>query len=170
MERKLNIILPVVLILLFVCTPATAGDKLSGKAENTPTGQIEGEKNVFEYNPKGKLDPFANLFLEQPAVDSQPLGSEPIADCPKGAVLPELDFGQLNLIGIILTSNGKRALFQEASGKGHIITKDMCVGKNRSKVATILLDKVILEEKMQDTGSGKISIRRKEIVVHTPAR
>ena len=155
-------------MLLFVCTSATAGDQLSEKAEKIlSTGPIEGKTNASGYNPEGGIDPFSNLWLKKPD-DYQSL-SEPVADCPKGAVLQELDLGQLNLIGIILTGSGNRALLQEASGRGHIISEGMCIGKNGSKVATILLDKIIFEEKMRDIKSGIISIRKKEIVIHKPS-
>lgn len=165
MERKWIIALFLVLMSLFVCTSATAGDQLPGKAKKIlSTGPIEEKTDTLGYNPEGRIDPFSNLWLQKPD-DSKSL-SEPVADCPKGAVLKELDLGQLNLIGIILTGSGNRALLQEASGRGYIITEGMCVGKTGSKVATILLDKIILEEKMRDIRSGKISIRQKEIVIH----
>ncbi len=166
-ERKLFITLFVALMLLFVCTSGIAEDKLSENAEKIlSTGPIEGQTKASGYKPKGGIDPFSNLWLEKPE-DSQSF-SEPVVDCPKGAVLQELGLGQLNLIGIILTGSGNRALLQEASGRGHIIAEGMCIGKTGSKVATILFDKIIFEEKMRDIVSREISIRKKEKVIHKP--
>ena len=159
------IVLMIAFMLLGVSSHLTAGDQSSEKAEKILIKDpVEKETNTSGF--RRGIDPFSNLWLKRPDENSR--GNTPVEDCPKGAVLKKLDLGQLNLIGIILTGSGNRALLQEASGRGHIITEGMCVGKTRSKAANILLDKIIFEEKKRDIGSGEISIHKKEMIIHKP--
>ena len=98
------------------------------------------------YNPKGKTDPFQPLF----ATESQrmaPAGKHGKKEKrPPLTPLQRLDLGQLKLVGIIVSPSGNKAIVEEPSGKGYVITTGTYIGKNFGRVKQILYDRVIIEE------------------------
>jgi len=119
--------------------------------------------NQPPYNPKGKIDPFAPLFNDEPEIKK---GSfQPVIDrAGKRTVLEKIELGQLRLTGIILAASGNRGLVQESTGKGHIVTIGTYIGARGGQVVSILKDRVIVEEKMKNF-SGKIIIEQREIKI-----
>lgn len=111
------------------------------------------------YDPRGKPDPFKSIFSD---------GSNNAAprilqsDCISNPVLEKLSLSQLELSGIVLTEHHSIALVQEADGKGHMITEDMCIGTQGGKVAEILNDRIIVQFSFQDT-SGNAKVMRTEM-------
>ena len=111
------------------------------------------------YDPSGKPDPFLPIFSD---------GSDKTApttlkyDCIANPVLEKLSLSQLELSGIVLTEHQPVALFQEANGKGHMITEDMCIGIHGGKVAEIRNDRIIIQTKIQDV-SGDVKVKKTEM-------
>ena len=101
------------------------------------------------YSPKGKTDPFQPLF----ATESQrmaPAGKGGKKDKrPPLTPLQRLDLGQLKLVGIIVSPSGNKAIVEEPSGKGYVITTGTYIGKNFGRVKQILYDRVIVEERAE---------------------
>ena len=119
------------------------------------------------YDPKGKIDPFEPLFKETPKIRSK---SSTYADTghKPTTVLEKIDLSQLRLTGIILAASGNKALVQEASGRGHIISEGTYLGIHGGRVSSVLKDKVIIEEKMKDV-TGKFFYKETELKIrNTP--
>lgn len=117
------------------------------------------------YNPEGRIDPFAPLLEEKPEF--------PVVDKKKRkrriprTPLEKVDLSQLKLVGIIRTPSGNKALVEEASGKGYIITKGTFIGTRSGKVLKILKDRVIVEEEVEDV-LGKVMLRKRELKLQKP--
>ena len=134
-------------------------------AENNPTNP----KNP-SYNPKGKVDPFEPLF-ERTSRKEENISFTPKPP-PEGHIpgdLEKIDLSQLKLTGIVIASNKNLGLVQEASGKGHIISKGTYIGTRGGRVSQILKDKVIVQETMENT-QGKIIVRKKELKLKNSAK
>ena len=116
------------------------------RAQKSPKQPAElGGKQPL-YSPKGKTDPFQPLF----ATESQlmaPVGKGGKKEKrPPLTPLQRLDLGQLKLVGIIISPSGNKAIVEEPSGKGYVITKGTYIGRNFGRVKQILYDRVIVEE------------------------
>jgi type IV pilus assembly protein PilP len=114
-----------------------------------------------QYDPTGKIDPFAPLFQNRPVAIKKQKRKKRIPQTP----LERLDL--MKLVGIILASSGNRALVEEASGRGYVIKKGTYIGTNSGKVVKIKKEKVIVEEEFEDV-FGKITTRHREIKLPKP--
>jgi type IV pilus assembly protein PilP len=117
------------------------------------------------YNPKGKIDPFEPLFKEKSVV-SQVKKKKRKKRVPR-TPLERIALDQLTLVAIVLAKSGNRAMVEEASGKGYIITKGTYIGTNAGKVLKIERDKVIVAEEFEDI-SGNVSVRNTELKLPKP--
>ena len=120
------------------------------------------------YDPKGRIDPFEPLFKETPKITS---GSATYADNERKPIhdLEKIDLSQLKLTGIILAASGNKALVQEASGKGHVISKGTYIGTHGGWVSAVLKDKVIVKEKMKDV-RGRFFLQKTELKIRNKSR
>ena len=119
--------------------------------------------NNFEYNPKGKVDPFEPLF-KATAKKEEKITFRPKLP-PTGHTpdeLEKIDLSQLKLTGIVMSSTQNLGLVQEASGKGHIISKGTRIGTRGGRVSDILKDRVIIKETLENT-LGNIVVQKKEL-------
>jgi type IV pilus assembly protein PilP len=115
-----------------------------------------------EYSSRGKIDPFESLFREKPVVAlPKKKGSKRSPRTP----LEKLDLSQLKLVGIILSSDGNKALVEDSTGKGYTLFKGTYIGINSGKVVEIRKDKIIIEEQAEDA-MGYLTIQRKELVLN----
>ena len=117
----------------------------------------------FEYNSKGKVDPFEPLF-KATTKKEEDITFTPKTP-PEGHIPGELekfDLSQLKLTGIVMSSSKTLGLVQEASGKGYIISKGTRIGTQGGKVSDILKDKVIIKETLENT-RGNIVVQKKEL-------
>jgi len=111
------------------------------------------------YNPVGKLDPF------QPIFDREPTKLAPTVhqtDCVSNPVLEQVDLSQMKLTGIVMTERQRIALVQDADGKGHVITENVCFGIHGGKVERILNDRIIVREESQDA-TGQFQFKKIEL-------
>ena len=119
------------------------------RAKTSPKLPAEQAGKQPIYSPKGKTDPFQPLF----ATESQrmaPAGKGGKKDKrPPLTPLQRLDLGQLKLVGIIVSPSGNKAIVEEPSGKGYVITTGTYIGKNFGRVKQILYDRVIVEEQAE---------------------
>lgn len=118
------------------------------------------------YDPEGRVDPFAPLFKPTPTretVDITPKKKKRRPLTP----LEKLDLSQMKLVGVLRMAGGNRALVEESSGKGYVVTKGMYMGRNSGVVKEILKDRVIIEEEIEGF-TGKISIEKRELKMEKP--
>jgi type IV pilus assembly protein PilP len=122
------------------------------------------------YDPVGRIDPFIPLVRDEPIkVEKQEAvqASAEVKPVRQKTPLEKIELSQLRLRAIIIAASGNRALVEETTGKGYIITKGTYIGRNDGKVTKILKDKVIIEEMIEDI-EGKMVIQEKEIKLPKP--
>ena len=118
-------------------------------------------KLAYIYDPTDKIDPFETIFRKR-----EQAGAEKERQVQKKRIpltpLEKIALSQLKLVAVMLAPSGSRALVEEASGKGYIITNGTYIGKNSGRVIDILLDKVVVEEEVEDV-LGKLVVRKTEM-------
>lgn len=148
-------------------------------AEAVPTVQPPEEPKYIPdlavgYDPKGKIDPFVPLIRDEPVKPPKEAGEEAVD--AKGqkrkkrvpqTPLEKIELNQLRLRAIILAPSGNRALVEESSGKGYILTQGTYIGRNQGTVTKILKDKVIVEEVVESL-QGDITTQEKELKLPKP--
>lgn len=116
-----------------------------------------------------KIDPFAPLFKEE--VTSKPEDAVVAKTETKRRIpltpLEKVDLSQLKLVGIVRAQSGEKALVEEASGKGYIVTKGTYIGLNAGRVLQIMGDGIVIEEEIEDA-LGKVTIVRTELKLQKP--
>ncbi len=81
--------------------------------------------------------------------------------------LERIDLSQLKLVGIVFSENGNKALMEESSGKGYVVSKGTYIGLNSGKVVQINKDRIVIEEEFEDV-FGKTKLRQREIKLPKP--
>jgi Tfp pilus assembly protein PilP len=120
------------------------------------TPQSQQQEEIYRYNPQGRIDPF-KPFVDPAAIAKQKAG--------KSKALPlnplqRLGIEQFRLVGIIEGDRGRRAMVQDAaSGKFFSLVQGSYIGLNNGRVAAILKDEVIVNERVT-TDEGKIQSRK----------
>jgi type IV pilus assembly protein PilP len=122
------------------------------------------------YSPKGKPDPFAPLFRDEPekAAASAPVvaGAKRKRRVPT-TPLEKVDVSQLKLVATVRSPNGNAALVEDASGKGFIVRKGTYIGINSGSVVQIVKDRIVVEEEIE-TLLGEISLQKRELKIQKP--
>jgi Tfp pilus assembly protein PilP len=118
------------------------------------------------YNPVGKVDPFAPLYKEEaktkPQVVAKPKGPER----PR-TPLEKLDLGQLKLTAIVTSNGYKRALVEEATGKGYVVTVGTRIGLERGTITEIDQGRIVIEHQTEDD-FGKATSQKRELKLQKP--
>lgn len=142
-----------------------AAKAFATESQTTPAGMQLAGSQTPRYNPKGKVDPFEPLFKEQTVVakSSKQKRKKRVPRTP----LERIDLSQLKLVAIVLAKSGNRAMVEEASGKGYIISKGTYIGTNAGKVTQIQRDKVVIAEEVEDV-MGNVNIRNTELKLPKP--
>ena len=78
--------------------------------------------------------------------------------------LEKVSLSQLKLAAVMLAPSGDKALVEEASGKGYVITQGTYIGRNSGQVVDILMDRIIIEEMAKDL-LGKSVVKRIEMML-----
>ena len=91
---------------------------------------------------------------------------------PKGPERPrtpleKLDLAQLKLTAIVTTQGLKRALVEEASGKGYVVMVGTKIGLERGAVVEIEQDRIVIEHQGEDD-FGKVSSKKRELKLQKP--
>ncbi|MBA3027719.1 MAG: pilus assembly protein PilP [Desulfobacteraceae bacterium] len=120
-------------------------------------------KMAYIYNPVGKIDPFASIFKEKPEPAPEFNKEEKKKRAPM-TPLEQISLDQLKLVAVMIAPSGDRALVEEASGKGYVITQGTFIGKNAGQVIDILMDRIILEEEVVDL-FGKLVVKKTEMML-----
>lgn len=117
---------------------------------------------AYVYDPTGKTDPFAPIFREK---SESPTGSEKKEGKPERKPMTPLEqiaISQLKLVAVMIAPSGNKALVEESSGKGYIIHEGTFIGTNSGRVLNILLDKVVVEEEVEDV-LGNLTLKKTEM-------
>lgn len=95
-------------------------------------------EDTYRYEPTGKRDPFFSPLYrvtQQQAVPDE-------AKTP----LQRLDLGQFKLVGVIIETSEPKALIEDNSGLGYIVTRGTLIGSKGGVIKAIEPRRVIVEE------------------------
>ncbi|HPL63639.1 MAG: pilus assembly protein PilP [Syntrophales bacterium] len=106
---------------------------------------------VYKYDPAGKPDPFRPLVRES-------TGRKP-GEAGFISPLQRQDIGQFKLIGVAGSGKKRMAMVVDKKGKSYILTPGTPIGLNQGRVAMILGDQLIVEEKIKGS-FGKTKTNR----------
>jgi len=120
----------------------------------------------YVYDPTGKADPFVPLIGGPPSGKTMGERLTRKKRMPRTPI-EKVDLSQLKLVGIIRAESGNRAIVEEASGKGYIITPGTFIGIHSGKVSRVLKDRVIVQEETEDI-LGNIVLRNREMKLQKP--
>lgn len=144
--------------------------KTTGKVSSTTTEEtvaVAAVSSRMPYNPVGKVDPFAPLYKEETEKKAEEIVTKPKGPERPRTPLEKLDLGQLKLTAIV-TSNGlKRALVEEASGKGYVVTVGTKIGLERGTVIEIAQERIVIEHQKEDD-FGKETSQKRELKLQKP--
>jgi type IV pilus assembly protein PilP len=119
--------------------------------------EVADEQDEYAYDPSGKRDPFRPLFLmRRPAAASV----EPMTP------LQRYELGQLRLVGVVYDLAPPRAMVEDSSGLGFILTPGTAIGPNGGVVTAIRPRQVVVEEWQTDVIGQR---HKKEFVLELPA-
>jgi type IV pilus assembly protein PilP len=130
-------------------------------------------KAAIGYDPKGKIDPFIALVREDSTKkesETAVVATQKVERIKRKPTTPleRIELSQLRLKAIIRSSQGNKALVEEASGKGYIITRGTFIGVNQGTVIDIQKDRVIVEEEIESI-QGDITVKTKELRLPKPS-
>jgi len=131
-------------------------DPLIGQVLVASTSAVGGS-----YNPDGKIDPFIPLLKDEPQKvlpDTKTKKEKREPTTP----LERVDLSQLKLTAIIRTPSGFKAMVEETTGKGYIVSVGTYIGIHSGSVTNILKDRIIVEEEVEDA-LGAVSNRNTEL-------
>jgi Tfp pilus assembly protein PilP len=138
--------------------PLAASDKLAGGTFVEEMGKTPS----YLYDPRGKIDPFKPLFqieAERVVTATKEVKKKRAPLTP----LQKVSLGQLKVVGIIVSAAGNKALVEDPSGKGYIISKGTYIGQNFGHVKEILADRVVVEEEVEDFVTSKMKVQITEL-------
>ncbi len=177
MARTLDSILPFMVIVVFgfgvpaahaqeVAAPAPSSSPVPGAAngDGKPVNAAEAAKQLealtdelflqgmmdaFEYDPRGRRDPFVQPVLDRPV----PMG----AKHGPFLALQRFDIGNLKLVGIIWDVKRPRAMITDPDGKIHIVGPNAKVGPNNGYIAVIREGEIVVVETFEVEGGRLMS-------------
>lgn len=141
-----------------VAAPARAWavDPVEAQPEAQPE-PVDDHDEEYAYDPSGKRDPFRPLFLlRRPAAQTV----EPMTP------LQRYEIGQLRLVGVVYDLAPPRAMVEDSSGLGFILTPGTAIGPNGGVVTAIRPRQVVVEEWQTDVIGQR---HKKEFVLELPA-
>lgn len=102
------------------------------------SSQEASPEDTYRYNPAGKRDPFFSPLYQ---ITEQTTTSDE-AKTP----LQRLDLGQFKVVGIILETGEPKALIEDNSGLGYIVTSGTLIGPRGGVIKSIESDRILVEE------------------------
>lgn len=109
----------------------------------------------YKYNPVGKPDPFKPFIELDPAAKKKPEQAKPLSIFP----LQRASIDQFKLVGVSGDEQKRIAIVQDVKGKIYPLFIGTYIGLNHGRVARILADRVIVEEKVK-ARAGKTKVNR----------
>jgi len=141
---------------------ATTSQTTAGTQKTTTPAPAAQLAAIKPYSSAGKVNPFVPLFRNTETADAQQ--STPTKAKRKKRVprtpLERVDLSQLKLTGIIRSPQANKALVEEATGKGYVVTVGTYMGNQGGKITKILEDRIIVEEEVDNPLGGIKKIPR----------
>ncbi len=112
------------------------------------------QMNGFDYPLDNRPDPFYPFISKEKAIAT--IDTELVdINGEKLTGMQLFEPGQLTLVAVMSTANGKVAMAEDVTGKGYILQKNMLIGK-RGQIIRIENGQVFIKETLE-TKSGKVS-------------
>jgi Tfp pilus assembly protein PilP len=150
---NIGILLSILLILTTYCSESFAQEASSQEASSLAVSP----EDTYRYNPAGKRDPFFSPLYrvtEQEAMTSDQTKTP----------LQRLDLGQFKVVGIILETGESKALIEDNSGLGYIVTSGTLIGPKGGVIKSIESGRILVEEYETDF-YGKRQTLEKEMLL-----
>jgi Tfp pilus assembly protein PilP len=106
----------------------------------------------YAYNPQGKPNPFQPLVVDKPEAPPVKKKVEQAAKKEKeepGTPLERVDLTALKLVAVVWDIPYPRAMVEDSTGKGYILSLGTRVGKNQGQVTKITSAGVVITEKVE---------------------
>jgi type IV pilus assembly protein PilP len=135
--------------------------KVPAKEVPRPDAEVRVEPPLatsYAYNPQGKPNPFQPLVVEKPSGPPPKKKVEQAAKKEKevlGTPLERLELAALKLVAVVWNIPHPRAMVEDSTGKGYILSLGTRVGKNQGQVTQITSAGVIITEKVEGA-DGKL--------------
>ena len=113
-------------------------------AQMAGPGLFAGFMDPFDYDPRGRRDPFA-----------QPVADVPMAPGPNhGPLLPlqAFEVNQLRVVGILWNVRSPKAMIKDPSGKLHVVGPNTKVGPKNGYIAVIREGELVVVETIEQEG------------------
>jgi len=123
------------LLVLTTCCRESFAQEAS--PQEAPSSKASPE-DTYRYNPAGKRDPFFSPLYrvtEQAAMTDE-----------TKTPLQRLDLGQFKVVGIILETGESKALIEDNSGLGYIVTSGTLIGAKGGVIKSIESGRILVEE------------------------
>lgn len=118
----------------------------------------------YRYDPKGKTDPFKPFVrLELPTPSKK--GPEQRKLSGNLTPLQRVALDKVRVTGIAGSSSKRVAMVEDGGGKGYIVYLGTLIGPDGGKVIQILPDRVVVEERHQES-KGKEKSHRVALKLH----
>jgi type IV pilus assembly protein PilP len=111
--------------------------------------ELKVEREVYDYDPKGRRDPFKSLIIVQEPKAKKKIGLTPIEN---------FDVDEIKLIAIVWDNRQYYAMVTLPDNKSYTITRDMTLGLYGGKVKEITENSVLIREQVKDY-RGKLRIK-----------
>lgn len=121
--------------------PAESAKQLEALADEL---FLQGMMDAFEYDPRGRRDPFVQPVLDRPV----PMG----ARHGPFLALQRFDISTLKLIGIIWDVKRPRAMITDPGGKIHIVGPNAKIGPRNGYIAVIREGEIVVVETVEGEG------------------
>ncbi|TWI74118.1 Tfp pilus assembly protein PilP [Desulfobotulus alkaliphilus] len=147
-------------------------DSSGTSEEGVSVEEISGEKILLSaperlvYNPEGRIDPFRPLIQERPRVE-QRREERPERRVPQ-TPLEKVDLSQLKLVGIVRSPMGPRALVEESTGRGYVVTEGTYMGLHGGRVTAIERERLVVTEIVENL-AGEFREEKREMRLQKPS-
>lgn len=135
---------------------AAGGEKVLSAAESAKQLEsltdelfLQGMMDAFEYDPRGRRDPFVQPVLDRPV----PMG----ARHGPFLALQRFDINTLKLVGIIWDVKRPRAMITDPGGKMHIVGPNAKIGPRNGYIAVIREGEIVVVETVEGEGGRLVS-------------
>ena len=127
-------------VLAFAQEEEPAPDALDQGDEVSFSGLMD----PFDYNPRGRRDPFIQPIPDKP-VDQGPI---------HGPLLPlqKYDLQQLRLVGIIWEVRKPQAMIKDPTGSTHLVGTNTRIGPRNGYIAVIREGEIVVVETQEQEG------------------
>ncbi len=105
---------------------------------------LQGLMDPFDYEPRGRKDPFAQPVLDRPVSQG----------ATHGPLLPlqRFELAKLKLIGIIWDVKRPRAMINDPDSKVHIVGPNTKIGTRNGYIAVIREGEIVIVETVEENG------------------